>query len=170
LTEAFFSHRPTVILDRDGVLNRRPTQARYVRNWQEFDWLPGAKEALKLLNHAGYTVVVVSNQAGIGRGLMTESDLAEINRRMQDEAEQTGGKIDAVYYCPHDWEAGCECRKPKPGMLFQVQKDLQLDLTRTVFIGDDERDQQAAQAAGCRFRMVTDDTSLLKITRELVGS
>jgi histidinol-phosphate phosphatase family protein len=170
LTEAFFSRRPTIILDRDGVLNRRPNRARYVRTWGEFEWLPGAKETLRLLKENGYRVVVVSNQAGIGRGLMTEADLAEINRRMRDEAEQAGGRIDAVYYCPHDWESGCECRKPKPGMLFQAQKDLHLDLTRVFFIGDDERDGQAAEAAGCQFRMVTESNSLLTIIREVITS
>jgi histidinol-phosphate phosphatase family protein len=168
LTEAFFTRKPTVILDRDGVLNQKPARAHYVRSWDEFHWLPGAKESLQLLKIAGYRVVVVSNQAGIGRGVMTESDLAEINRHMLEESTQAGGTIDAMYYCGHDWDAGCECRKPKPGLLFQAQKELHLDLTRSLFIGDDERDQQAAEAAQCRFEMVTDDNSLLKITRKVV--
>jgi histidinol-phosphate phosphatase family protein len=168
LTEAFFTRKPTVILDRDGVLNQRPPRAQYVRTWEEFQWLPGAKEALRLLKESGYRVVVVSNQAGIGRGVMTDSDLAEINRRMLEEAEQTGGKIEAVYYCPHDWEAGCECRKPNPGLLFEAQKEFHLDLTRTLFVGDDERDRQAAETAGCPFAMVTNEASLLKIIQWMV--
>jgi histidinol-phosphate phosphatase family protein len=168
LTEAFFGQKPTVILDRDGVLNRRPPRAGYVRAWEEFQWLSGAKEALRLLRENGYRVVIVSNQAGIGRGLMTESALAEIHQHMIEEAEQAGGKIESVFYCPHDWSAGCECRKPKAGMLFQAQKKFDLDLTRTLFIGDDERDQQAAEAAGCLFSMVTDKTSLLDIIRRTV--
>src|SRR5919106_4440129 len=132
LTEAFFKRTPTAILDRDGVLNKRPPKARYVRSWSEFDWLPGAKEALRLLHKAGYRVIVVSNQAGIGRGLMTETDLQQIHDKMRAEAAETGGSIERVYYCPHAWDAGCECRKPKPGMLFQAQRDFQLDLSRTV--------------------------------------
>jgi histidinol-phosphate phosphatase family protein len=168
LTEAFFRRKPTVILDRDGVLNRRPPQAEYVRTWEEFHWLPGAKEALQVFKQNGYRVAVVSNQAGVGRGLMTEAGLAEINRRMRQEAEQAGGDIAAIYHCPHDWNAGCECRKPKPGLLFRAQKELHLDLTQTLFIGDDERDQAAAEAAGCRFAMVTADDSLLKISRKVV--
>ena len=168
LTEAFFGQKPTVILDRDGVLNRRPPRAGYVRTWEEFQWLSGAKEALRLLRENGYRVVIVSNQAGIGRGMMTESALAEIHQHMIEEAEQAGGKIESVFYCPHDWSAGCECRKPKAGMLFQAQKKFDLDLTRTLFIGDDERDQQAAEAAGCLFSMVTDETSLLDIIRRTV--
>jgi D-glycero-D-manno-heptose 1,7-bisphosphate phosphatase len=169
LTEAFFTRRPTVILDRDGVLNQRPARAQYVRRWNEFHWRPGAKESLHLLKVAGYRVVVVSNQAGIGRGIMTESDLAEINRRMLEESTQAGGNIDAAYYCAHDWDAGCECRKPKPGLLLHAQKELHLDLTRSLFIGDDERDQQAAEAAECRFEMVTNDNSLIKIIRKVVA-
>ena len=92
LTEAFFGQKPTVILDRDGVLNRRPPRAGYVRSWEEFQWLSGAKEALRLLRENGYRVVIVSNQAGIGRGLMTESALAEIHQHMIEEAEQSRGK------------------------------------------------------------------------------
>jgi histidinol-phosphate phosphatase family protein len=168
LTEAFFGQKPTVILDRDGVLNRRPPRAGYVRTWEEFQWLSGAKEALRLLRENGYRVLIVSNQAGIGRGLMTESALAEIHQHMIEEAEQAGGKIESVFYCPHDWSAGCECRKPKAGMLFQAQKKFDLDLTRTLFIGDDERDQQAAEAAGCLFSMVTDKTSLLDVIKRTV--
>ncbi len=167
LTEAFFGRQPTVILDRDGVLNQRPPSAEYVRSWADFKWLPGAREALKLLREKGYRVVIVSNQAGIGRGVMTESDLSEIHRQMKEEAEQWGGQIETVYYCPHNWNTGCECRKPNPGLLFQAQKDLHLDLTRTFFIGDDERDHQAAEAAGCPYASVSDETSLLDIAKKL---
>jgi histidinol-phosphate phosphatase family protein len=168
-TERFLARRPTVILDRDGVLNKRPPQAQYVRSPEEFEWLPGAKEALRLLKEAGYQVVVVSNQAGIGRGAMTEADLARIHDRMKLEAAADGGRIDAVYYCPHDWDEGCECRKPKPGMLFSAQRDSDLDLTRTPFIGDDERDEEAAVAAGCPALLVSEETTLLDLARNLVG-
>jgi D-glycero-D-manno-heptose 1,7-bisphosphate phosphatase len=169
LTEAFFTRHPTVILDRDGVLNKKPPRAQYVRTWGEFEWLPGAKEALRLLNEANYQVVLVSNQAGIGRGAMTEADLQQIHERMRAEVEQAGGHIEAVYYCPHDWDEGCECRKPRPGLLFQAQRELSLDLTRTLFIGDDERDAQAADAAGCPSALVTAEVSLLDLARKVVN-
>jgi histidinol-phosphate phosphatase family protein len=168
-TERFLARRPAVILDRDGVLNRRPPRAQYVTTPEEFDWLPGALQALALLKEAGYLVAVVSNQAGIGRGAMTEADLVEVNARMSTEAAEAGGRIDALYHCPHDWDEGCECRKPAPGMLFQAQHDLDLDLTRTPFIGDDERDGQAAAAAGEPFVMVTERVSLLDAVSDLVG-
>jgi histidinol-phosphate phosphatase family protein len=168
LTENFLARRPAVILDRDGVLNKRPPKAQYVRAWEEFEWLPGAREALRLFNQARYQVIVVSNQAGVGRGAMTESDLRQIHERMAVEAEDVGGRIDALYYCPHDWNYGCECRKPKPGLLFQAQRELSLDLTRTLFIGDDERDAQAAAAAGCPSALVSAEESLIDITRKVI--
>ena len=136
---------------------------------EEFHWLPGSLEALALLKDAGYRVVIVSNQAGINRGAMTEADLGAVHARMVDEAERAGGGVDAIYHCPHDWDEGCECRKPAPGMLFQAQRDFDLDLTRTTFIGDDERDGQAADAAGCRFVMVDDEHPLLEAARRLVA-
>jgi D-glycero-D-manno-heptose 1,7-bisphosphate phosphatase len=168
LTECFFGHRRNVILDRDGVLNKKPPRGQYVRHWSEFEWLPGVLEALRLLREANYRVAIVSNQAGIGRGVMTETDLMQIHERMRADVSAAGGRIDEIYYCPHDWEAGCDCRKPKPGMLFQVQKDFHLDLTRTLFIGDDERDQQAAAAAECPFSIVTEGTSLLNIIERTI--
>lgn len=169
LTEQFLARRPAVILDRDGVLNTRPPRAQYVRGWSEWEWLPGAKEALRLLKEAGYRVVVVSNQAGVARGVMTEADVQAIHARLQAEVRQAGGEIAAVYYCPHGWDSPCECRKPKPGMLFQAQRDFHLDLSRTSFIGDDERDGQAAEAAGCPWIQVSDQRSLLNVVRELLS-
>jgi histidinol-phosphate phosphatase family protein len=168
LTEQFLSRRPAIILDRDGVLNRRPPRAHYVRSPEEFEWLPGAREALRLFVEHGHQIVVVSNQAGVARGAMTAEDLTRVHARMRREAKEAGGAIDAVYHCPHGWDEGCECRKPRPGMLFAAQRDLALDLSRTVFVGDDERDAQAAEAAGCRSVMVTDETSLLDVGRELL--
>ncbi len=169
LTEEFFRRKKTVILDRDGVLNRRPPRARYVCTWPEFQWLPGALDALRLLHDAGYRVVVVSNQAGIARGAMTEADLAAIHGAMTEEAAAAGGKIAAIYYCPHDWNAGCECRKPLPGMLFQAQRDLSLDLSRTYFVGDDDRDGEAADRAGCPFAKISQDRPLVDWVNEFVN-
>ena len=168
ITEAFLARRPAIILDRDGVLNEKAPRANYVRNWAEFKWLPGAKESLCLLKEAGFRVIIVSNQAGINRKAMTEDDLFDIHRKMVKDVENAGGRIDAIYYCPHDWDEGCECRKPKPGMLFQAQHDFNLDLSRTMFIGDDERDGQAADAAGCLSALVSNEKTLLNIVGELI--
>jgi histidinol-phosphate phosphatase family protein len=169
VTERFLARRPAIILDRDGVLNRRPPRAEYVRRPDEFEWLPGARQALALLKEAGYTVIVVSNQAGIARGAMTERDLDAIHARMRAEAGEAGGGVDAIYHCPHGWNEGCDCRKPAPGMLFQAQRDFELDLTRTPFIGDDERDRQAADAAGCPSVLVSERLTLLDAVQSLVA-
>ncbi len=170
-TERFFERRPAIILDRDGVLNVRPPKAEYVTSADEFRWLPGAKEALALLKGAGYMVVVVSNQAGIARGALSEGALAEIHDRMRRDAEAAGGGIDAVYYCPHGWDDGCDCRKPNPGMLFAAQHDMDLDLSRTYFIGDDPRDVEAGEAAGCPTLLVTDSDDLLgRVRRDVLGT
>lgn len=168
-TETFFRREPAIILDRDGVLNRRPPRANYVRSWREWEWLPGALEALRLLNRAGYRVLVASNQPGVSRGAMTRGALEAIHAQMKHDALAAGGRIDRIYYCPHGWDEGCDCRKPKPGMLLQAQKDFCLDLTRVCFVGDDERDAEAAKAAGCPFMSVTGSRSLLDIVRDLLG-
>jgi D-glycero-D-manno-heptose 1,7-bisphosphate phosphatase len=99
---------------------------------------------------------------------MSQADLTAIHDRMKQEIARAGGQIDGIYWCPHTWDEGCECRKPKPGLLYQAQRDLHLDLTRTPFIGDDERDAAAAAAAGCPFYRVTNARSLLQITQQLL--
>jgi histidinol-phosphate phosphatase family protein len=169
MTESFLGRVPAIILDRDGVLNKKPPKAEYVKTWDEFEWLPGARKALALLKKADYKIIVVTNQAGIERGFMTEEDLKEINDSMKREAGISGGDIDAVYYCPHGWDSNCDCRKPKPGMLFQAQRDFHLDLTRTYFIGDDTRDEQAGIAAGCKTILISKESSLLCVIKELIS-
>ena len=170
LTNAFLARRPAVILDRDGVLNRRPPRGQYVRNVGEFEWLPGSLDALRAFREAGYRVIVASNQAGVARGQVTAESLDDIHNKMRAEAVQAGGVIDAIYFCPHDWDAGCECRKPRPGLLFQAQRDFSLDLTRTCFLGDDERDLQAAEAAGAIGRLVTAQEPLVTHATHLLTS
>jgi histidinol-phosphate phosphatase family protein len=170
LTNAFLARRPAVILDRDGVLNRRAPRGQYIRNVGEFEWLPGSLDALRAFREAGYRVIVASNQAGVARGQVTAESLDDIHNKMRAEAVQAGGIIDAIYFCPHDWDAGCECRKPRPGLLFQAQRDFSLDLTRTCFLGDDERDLQAAEAAGAIGRLVTAQEPLVTHASHLLTS
>jgi len=168
VTEEFLARRPVVLVDRDGVLNKKMPQGTYVRSWEEWEWAPGAKAALWLFNQAGYRVIIISNQSGIARGVMTEEALTDIHQKMKTEVSSAGGQIEAIYYCPHGWDDGCACRKPRPGMLLQAQRDYHLDLSTTYFIGDDERDGQAAKAAGCPWIQVTDATQLLDVTRSLL--
>jgi len=169
LTEAFLLPQKAVILDRDGVLNERPPRAQYVRSWEEFRWLPQAIQAMKLLKDEGYKLILASNQSGIARGVMTEADLAQLHDRMKDDLSRDGVELDAIYHCPHGWDDGCFCRKPRPGMLFQAQRDFHLDLTKTLFVGDDERDQEAGQEAGCLTDLVSSDRSLLDVVQEYLA-
>jgi D-glycero-D-manno-heptose 1,7-bisphosphate phosphatase len=169
VTERFLARKPTVFLDRDGVLNRRPPVAGYVRRPDDVEWLPGALDAVRRLTDAGVRLIVISNQAGVARGAMTAADLAAVEESMQADVTAAGGRIDCFIYCPHGWDEDCECRKPRPGMLYQAQRQFDLDLTRTPFIGDDERDGQAADAAGCPFMLVTDDCTLSDLATQLLS-
>lgn len=167
VTEKFFSNPATVFLDRDGVINRRPARGEYVRHPGEFEWLPGSLAALKTLADAGHHIVIVTNQAGVAREVMTGEELSALHHWMETEILRAGGRIDGIYCCTHAWDDGCSCRKPNPGLLFQAQHDFNVDLRRAVFIGDDDRDRGAAEAAGTAFELVTVDRSLADIVAAL---
>jgi D-glycero-D-manno-heptose 1,7-bisphosphate phosphatase len=144
--------RPAVFLDRDGVLNQN--RADYVRTWGQVEFLPGVFAAMQRLAGSPFAVVVVTNQSAVGRGLMMVEGLAAINQGIVQQVERAGGRIDAVYACPHTPEDGCDCRKPRPGMLLQAVQDLAIDLARSFLVGDAISDVDAALAAGCRPVMV----------------
>jgi D-glycero-D-manno-heptose 1,7-bisphosphate phosphatase len=137
-----------VILDRDGVINRESDA--YIKTPEE--WLPlaGSLEAIARLTQAGFTVVVASNQSGVGRGLFDLKALDAIHARMQAELAKAGGKIDGIFYCPHKPEDGCDCRKPKAGLFKQIAERYRLDLKGVPAIGDSARDIAAASTAGAR--------------------
>jgi D-glycero-D-manno-heptose 1,7-bisphosphate phosphatase len=137
-----------VILDRDGVLNYEAPEGRYVREPAEFRWLPGALEALALLRRAGLRLSVATNQAGVGRGLMSLAQLAAVHDRMQTEAAAHGGALDAVLYCPHAPEEQCSCRKPAPGLIQAAVARSGIAASDSIVVGDDRRDLEAAQRAG----------------------
>lgn len=168
ITTKFLSPKKIILLDRDGVINKRPPKADCVKNWDEFEFLPGAIEAIKLLKDRGYIIFIISNQSGIARGLMSKKDLNLIHRKMQQEFTKNNTKIDGIYYCPHGWDEGCSCRKPKPGLLFQASREHLFDLSKTVFIGDDKRDAEAGKAAGCKTFLVNPKKNLLQIVRLLI--
>ena len=137
-----------VILDRDGVINQDSDQ--FIKNTTEWKPIPGSLEAIAKLNHAGYHVVVASNQSGIGRGLLDMGALNAINDKMYRVLAQVGGRIDALFYCPHAAEANCDCRKPKPGMFIDIAQRFNVDLAGVPSVGDSLRDLQAAATAGAQ--------------------
>ena len=138
-------------LDRDGVINRKaPTEDEYITRWEEMHIIPGVVEAIALLNRAGFRVIVVSNQRCVAKGLVTTSELDAMHQRMCRELGAVGAKIDGIYYCPHEEQPPCSCRKPEPGMLFAAADEHQVDLTSSWMIGDSEEDVLAGRSAGCR--------------------
>ncbi len=137
-----------IFLDRDGVINRNPPNMGYVRKWIDFSFIPSSRRAIRELTQSGYRIFVITNQSGVGRGLYTEDILRDIHCRMVAEIAEVGGAIDAVYYCPHHPDAGCECRKPKPGMLKRAAREHDIDLSSAYFIGDTTTDIQAGKRAG----------------------
>jgi D-glycero-D-manno-heptose 1,7-bisphosphate phosphatase len=141
------SHRrPAVFLDRDGVLNR---DHGYVHRTEDFEWIEGAKKAIRLLNDRGYWVFVITNQAGIARGYYKKADVERLHRWMNAELEKSGAHVDRFYFCPHhpDFDGECECRKPKPGMISQALSDWPVDPSGSFLIGDKVTDLQAAEHA-----------------------
>ncbi|MFN8496869.1 MAG: D-glycero-beta-D-manno-heptose 1,7-bisphosphate 7-phosphatase [Anaerolineae bacterium] len=137
----------TVFLDRDGVINEN--RADHVKSWDEFVFLPGALASLRRLRAAGWRVIVVTNQAIIHRHIVPQAVVEDINGRMLATVETAGGAIDAVLYCPHDPAEGCDCRKPKPGLLIQAAQSFNLRLSECYLVGDAFSDIAAGQAAGC---------------------
>ena len=142
-----------ILLDRDGVINRRILKG-YVTSWEQFEFLPQVLDALRLLTESGYSVIVVSNQACVSKGLTSSETLADITLRFVEEVKRNGGYIDGVYYCPHQDDDGCECRKPKPGLLLQAQREHRFAFADTFLVGDSQRDLMAACQVGCRAILV----------------
>ena len=136
-----------VFIDRDGVIN--VNRSDYVKSWDDFVFESGIFEPLRCLAQNHLAIVVVSNQSAIGRGLVDRDTVDEIHSRMIEEITRNRGRIDGVYYCPHRPEDGCDCRKPRPGLLLRAAQELNLDLCRSYFIGDTISDVEAALAAGC---------------------
>lgn len=137
-----------IFLDRDGVINHN--RSDYVKSWAEFQFLPHSLTALRILANLAVSIVVISNQSPIGRGLITNADVDDIHEQMQAQITAHGGRIDGIYYCPHHPDDNCTCRKPQPGLLIAAASELDLDLQHSYFVGDAATDVAAALAAGCQ--------------------
>ncbi len=144
--------RKAAFLDRDGVIN---LDRAYVHQWDEFEFVPGAVDAMRRLREAGYALVVVTNQSGLARGMYTEAQFQELTRHMRAALAEAGAEVEAVYHCPHhpkgsvpELAVDCDCRKPEPGMILRAAKELNLSLADSFLVGDKPSDIEAARAAG----------------------
>lgn len=145
-------NRSALFLDRDGVVNR---MIKYETGWdspqspRDVALVPGIIEIIKWANERSVPVVEISNQPGVAKGKMSEETSTAIQLRVEELLKQNGAKIDAVYICPHRSTDRCECRKPKPGLLLRASREMNINLKKSVFLGDNESDALAGKAAGC---------------------
>jgi len=145
-----------VFLDRDGVINRRSREGEYITRWEEVQLLPGVAEAIATLVREDFAVIVVTNQRCVAKGLLTVSELESIHRRMRQELAAAGAVITDIYFCPHDYQPPCDCRKPAPGMLLTAARAHEIDLNGSWMIGDSDIDVEAGKSAGCRTARILD--------------
>jgi histidinol-phosphate phosphatase family domain/HAD-superfamily hydrolase, subfamily IIIA len=164
-----------VVLGRDGVLNRYRDE--HVATPQEWEPVPGALEAVARLNHAGWHVVVATNQPGLGSGLLDMAGLNAVHRHMNELLARHGARIDAVFICPHTAADGCDCRKPAPGLLYRIAERFGVNLSQVAVAGDTLRDLQAAHAAGCEPHLLRtgrsaqlDDEAAERLAAQVPGS
>ncbi len=141
----------TVFLDRDGTLNY---DTGYITSPDELNLIPGVGEAIARLRREGSRVVLITNQSGIARGLLTEGDLHMIHRKLEGELERQGGGLDGIFFCAHHPDDSCQCRKPKPGLILRAAKELDLSLSRSYYVGDKVIDMQLANAVGSKAVLV----------------
>jgi D-glycero-D-manno-heptose 1,7-bisphosphate phosphatase len=139
-----------VFLDRDGVINRAAAEGDYILRWDDFHFLPGVAEAISSLQRAGWSVIVVTNQRCVGKGLLVIAELEAIHQKMNEELAKAGANLEGIYYCPHEEEPPCDCRKPASGMFLRAAREHQIDLSASWMVGDSESDIRAGKRAGCR--------------------
>jgi D-glycero-D-manno-heptose 1,7-bisphosphate phosphatase len=159
-----------VFLDRDGVINQKPPEGEYVTRWEDFHILPGVAEGVALLNRAGFTVIVVTNQRCIAKGQVTVVELENMHQRMTALLAGSGAIIDGTFYCPHEIEPVCECRKPAPGMLLSAAALHGIDLSASWMIGDSDIDIQAGVNAGCKTARLIEGIEAPDKTKRASGS
>lgn len=149
LAEKYLEPKKILLIDRDGVVNKKAPRGEYISSWDNFSFIPENIEGIKKLSQAGFSFIVISNQAGIARGKVTAEAVNFIHHRMKEALEKKGINILDIYLCPHHWDQKCFCRKPEPGLFFQASRKWAFRLDKAYFIGDDPRDCQAAYRAGC---------------------
>ena len=157
----------TLFLDRDGVINQK-LEGKYVRDFSEFIFIPGSLRAISELTSLFNRIIIITNQQGIAKGIMSESELHILHKKMQVEIENSGGKITKIYYCPHWQNANCKCRKPQPGMITNALVDFpDINIKNSYLVGDSDSDIEAGIKMNLITVKVSEDFSLINWTNEL---
>jgi D-glycero-D-manno-heptose 1,7-bisphosphate phosphatase len=157
--------RKVVFLDRDGVINRDSTG--YIKDWSEFKFIPGSIEAIRDLTRNGFDSMLITNQSALGRRLISRRNFEHIHAMMCEAIAAGGGKITDIFFCPHLPEDGCDCRKPKPGLILQARRKYNIDLTRALMIGDSTKDIECARNAGCGYAVLVKTGKDVGVEKEL---
>lgn len=160
--------RKAVFLDRDGVINRKPPEQDYVKKWEEFFMLPDVEKAIKKIKDEGYLVIVITNQRGVARGIMTEETVNSIHANINRELGESGTSIDAFYWCKHNYDDKCDCRKPAPGLILRATKDLDIDIAQSFYVGDTKADEECGKNANIKTYIMPTDGSLLKTIAQIL--
>jgi D-glycero-D-manno-heptose 1,7-bisphosphate phosphatase len=162
--------RKAAFLDRDGVINCKAAEGEYITCWEQMQLLPGAQEAIIRLNRSGFLVIVVTNQRCVAKALITADALEALHQRMCSDLARAGATIDAVYYCPHDVQPPCGCRKPAPGLLLRAAQEHGIALHESWMIGDSASDSEAGRRAGCKTARVASNSPAAGINADVIGS
>ena len=152
--ESYANKIKIVFIDRDGVVNKYPGDGQYITNHRDFQFIPGSVQGIKKLNDKNFKVFIISNQAGVSKGLYTLKDLQQIDKKLLNELRKNKAKVDGVYYCTHLHEDSCECRKPKPGLMHKALAEHNLKADMSFFIGDAFIDMHTAKAFGAKTVLV----------------
>ena len=155
--QEYLKPKKIILIDRDGVINKKVSRGEYISKWEDFIWIKETRIAMKLMANEGFKFIIISNQAGIARGIISFTELEKIHNNMKNELQNDDIEILDIYICPHHWNEECLCRKPKPGMLLQASKDHLFRLDKTLYIGDDPRDVEAALNAGTDYILISEE-------------
>ena len=155
--QEYLKPKKIILIDRDGVINKKASRGEYISKWEDFIWIQETRVAMKLMANEGFKFIIISNQAGIARGIISFTELEKIHNNMKNELQNDDIEILDIYICPHHWNEECFCRKPKPGMFLQASKDHLFRLDKTLYIGDDPRDVEAALNAGTDYILISEE-------------
>lgn len=144
--------KKVIFLDRDGVINK--DSPFYIKSWAEFEFLPGSLEAIRALTLNGFEIIIITNQSAINRKIISQGQLEYMHAQLNKAVESNGGKIRDIFFCPHTPEEGCNCRKPKPGLIYRARHRYQIDLAHSAMVGDSAKDVVCAKNAGCKYAVL----------------